>query len=224
MAIFGRKFENHYTYSQVIRIQNSVASTQTEQLLALATHKRLLRSADVRAIGVSPQLLVNLQQKGQLVRVARGVYSLPDAPITEHQTLIEVCQRVPKAVVCLLSALRYHDVGTQAPHQVWIALPESAHTPILDYPVLRVVHLRGAAYSDGIETIDDQGAPIRVYGIAKTIADCFKFRQKIGLDIPLEALKDAWQRRLVSIDDLTRHARVNRVERIMRPYLEALTA
>lgn len=169
-------------------------------------------------------MLVNLQQKGQLVRVARGVYSLPDAPITENQTLIEVCQRVPKAVVCLLSALRFHEVGTQLPHQVWIALPESAHTPRLDYPVLRVVHLRGAAYGGGIETIDDEGAPLRVYGLAKTITDCFKFRHKIGLDVALEALKDAWQRRLVSIDDLTRYARINRVERIMRPYLEALTA
>lgn len=199
-------------------------STQTEQLLALAARKRLLRGADAMGIGASPQLLINLQRAGRLVRVARGVYSLPDAPITEHQTLVEVCERVPKAVVCLLSALRFHDVGTQAPHQVWIALPESAHTPTLDYPVLRVVHLRGAAYSEGIEVTDDEGASIRVYGLAKTIADCFKFRQKIGLDVALEALKDAWQRRLVSIDDLTRHARVNRVERVMRPYLEALTA
>jgi predicted transcriptional regulator of viral defense system len=199
-------------------------STHTEQLLALAARKRLLRGADARGIGASPQLLVNLQRAGRLARVARGVYSLPDAPITEHQTLIEVCERVPKAVVCLLSALRFHDVGTQAPHEVWIALPEAAQTPAIDYPALRVVRLRGPAYSDGIEIADDEGAPVRVYGLAKTIADCFKFRQKIGLDVALEALKDAWQRRLVSIDDLTRYARINRVERVMHPYLEALTA
>jgi len=199
-------------------------STHTEQLLALATRKRLLRGADARGIGASPQLLVNLQRAGRLARVARGVYSLPDAPITEHQTLVEVCERVPKAVVCLLSALRFHDVGTQAPHEVWIALPEAAQTPAIDYPALRAVRLRGPAYSDGIEIADDGGAPVRVYGLAKTIADCFKFRQKIGLDVALEALKDAWQRRLVSIDDLTRYARINRVERVMHPYLEALTA
>lgn len=196
--------------------------SDTDRLLELAASRRLLRGADARDIGVSPQLLIKLQQAGRLVRVARGVYSLPDAPLTEHQSLVEVCRRVPKAVICLLSALRFHELGSQAPHEVWLALPEGVRSPSVDYPALRIVRLRDAAYSEGIETVMDEGAPIRVYGVDKTIADCFKFRHKIGLDVALEALKDAWQRRLVSMDELTHFARINRVERVMLPYLEAL--
>jgi predicted transcriptional regulator of viral defense system len=198
--------------------------TGTERLLALAASRRLVRGADAREVGASPQLLIKLHHAGRLIRVARGVYSLPGAPITEHQSLVEVCRRVPKAAICLLSALRFHAVGTQAPFEVWIALPEATQTPTIGHPALRIARLRGIAYTEGIETVIDQGAPIRVYSLAKTIADCFKFRNKIGLDVALEALKDAWRRRLVSMDDLTRFARINRVARVMQPYLEAITA
>lgn len=184
----------------------------------------MIRAADVRQHGWSPQLLVRLYQVGKLRRVARGLYSLPDAEITEHQTLIEVCQRVPKAVICLLSALQFHEVGTQLPRQVWIALPEASQSPTFDYPALRVVRLRGAAYTDGIQTMTEHGSPIRVYGVAKTVADCFKFRNKIGLDVALEALKAAWRTRKLTIDELTHFAKINRVERVMRPYLEAVVA
>jgi len=142
--------------------------------------------------------------------------------VTEHQTLADVCARVPKAVVCLLTALQFHEIGTQQPHEVWIALPEGTQTPAVTYPPLRIARLRGAAYTEGIETVMDQGAPIRVYNVAKTLTDCFKFRNKVGLDVALEALKDAWRRRKVSMDDLTRYARINRVERVMQPYLEAM--
>lgn len=198
--------------------------TDTEQLLALAARRRLLRGADAREIGASPQLLIRLFQAGRLTRVARGIYSLPDAPVTEHQSLVEVCRRVPKAVICLLSALRFHEVGTQAPYQVWVALPESTPTPAVNSPQLRVVRLRGLAWAEGIENVIDQGATIRVYSLAKTLTDCFKFRHKIGLDVALEALKDAWQRRLISMDELAHFARINRVERVMQPYLQALVA
>lgn len=201
-----------------------MASTVSDQLLHLAAERRLLRGEDAREVGASPQLLIKLYQAGKLQRVARGVYSLPDAPVTEHQSLIEACRRIPKAVICLLSALQFHELGSQSPHEVWIALPESTPTPAIAYPDLRIARLRGAAYSDGIETVMDEGAAIRIYSIAKTITDCFKFRNKIGLDVALEALKDAWRRKLVSIEDLTRFARINRVDRLMRPYLETLMA
>jgi predicted transcriptional regulator of viral defense system len=201
-----------------------VSSSASDRILNLAVYRRLLRGADAREVGASPQLLIKLHQVGKLQRVARGMYSLPDAPVTEHQSLVEVCRRVPKAVICLLSALQFHEVGTQAPHEVWVALPESTRAPSITYPALHIVRLRGAAYSEGIDTIIDEGAVIRVYSIAKTITDCFKFRNKIGLDVALEGLKDAWRRRLVSIDELTRFARINRVERVMQPYLEALVA
>ena len=195
---------------------------QSDHILELARHRRVLRAEDVRAQGWSPQLLIRLHHLGKLQRIARGLYGLPDADFTEHQTLIEVCQRVPKAVLCLLSALQFHEIGRQLPHDVWIALPEGSQTPALNYPKLRIARLRGAAYSDGIQTVTDHGAPIRVYSAAKTVTDCFKFRHKIGLDVALEALKDAWRSRKVNMADLSHFAKINRVERVMQPYLEAL--
>lgn len=198
--------------------------SQSDHILELARHQRVLRAADVREHGWSPQLLLSLHQAGKLQRVARGLYSLPDAEITEHQTLIEVCQRVPKAVLCLLSALQFHGIGTQMPHEVWVALPQSTHTPALDYPLLRITRLRGAAYSEGIQTVTEHGAPIRVYSVAKTVTDCFKFRNKIGLDVALEALKECWRSRRFTMAELNHFAKINRVERVMQPYLEAVVA
>ena len=198
--------------------------TQSDRILDLAQRQRLLSAADVRAHGWSPQLLIKLEQSGKLQRVTRGLYSLPDGPITEHHSLIEVCRRVPKAVVCLLSALQFHEIGTQLPFEVWIALPEATQTPTLDSPALRIARLRGEAYSEGIETLVEHGSTIRVYNLAKTITDCFKFRHKVGLDVALEALKDAWRQRKLDMDQVTRFARINRVEKVMQPYLEAVVA
>ena len=198
--------------------------TQSNHILELALRQRLLSSADVRAHGWSPQLLIKLEQSGKLQRITRGLYSLPDGPITEHQSLIEVCRRVPKAVVCLLSALQFHEIGTQLPFEVWIALPEATQTPALDNPAVRIARLRGEAYSEGIETLVEHGSTIRVYSVAKTITDCFKFRHKVGLDVALEALKDAWRQRKIDMDQVTHFARINRVDKVMQPYLEAVVA
>ncbi|CAM5788443.1 AbiEi antitoxin N-terminal domain-containing protein [Ottowia pentelensis] len=197
--------------------------SQSDHILELARQLRVLRAADVREHGWSPQLLIRLHQAGRLQRLGRGLYGLPDAELTEHQTLIEVCQRVPKAVLCLLSALQWHEIGTQLPHQVWIALPEGTQAPMPGYPPLRITRLRGTAYSEGVLTVTNHGAPIRVYSAAKTVTDCFKFRNKIGLDVALEALKDAWRSRKVTMDELSHFAKINRVERVMQPYLEAVT-
>ncbi len=197
---------------------------QSDHILELARHRRVLRAADVREHGWAPQLLLSLNQAGKLQRVARGLYSLPNAEISEHQVAMEVCQRVPKAVLCLLSALQFHQVGTQMPHEVWIALPQGTQTPALDYPTLRIARLRGAAYSEGIETVTLHGVPIRVYSVAKTLTDCFKFRHKIGLDVALEALKDAWRTRRITMEEVNYFAKVNRVEKVMQPYLETVVA
>ena len=201
-----------------------MSATQSDYILDLAQRQRLLSAADVRAHGWSPQLLIKLEQSGKLQRVTRGLYSLPDGLITEHQSLIEVCRRVPKAVVCLLSALQFHEIGTQLPFEVWIALPEATQTPALNNPALRIARLRGEAYSEGIETLVEHGSTIRVYSLAKTITDCFKFRHKVGLDVALEALKDAWQQRKLDMDQVTHFARINRVEKVMQPYLETVVA
>jgi len=201
-----------------------VPLTQTARILELARRQQLLSAADLRAHGWSPQLLLKLQLHDKLQRVSRGLYSLPDSEMTEHQSLVEVCRRVPKAVVCLLSALQFHEVGTQLPHEVWIALPEATQTPAIDYPSLRIVRLRGEAYSEGIETIDEHGSTIRVYSLAKTITDGFKFRNKVGLDVALEALKEAWRLRKLNIDEVMRYAEINRVANVMQPYLETVVA
>jgi predicted transcriptional regulator of viral defense system len=201
-----------------------VPPTQSNHILELALRQRLLSAADVRAHGWSPQLLIKLEQSGKLQRITRGLYSLPDGPITEHQSLIEICRRVPKAVVCLLSALQFHEIGTQLPFEVWIALPEATQTPALDNPAVRIARLRGEAYSEGIETLVEHGSTIRVYSVAKTITDCFKFRHKVGLDVALEALKDAWRQRKIDMDQVTHFARINRVDKVMQPYLEAVVA
>ena len=197
---------------------------QADHILDLARRQRVLRAADVRAQGWSPQLLQSLHQAGKLDRVARGLYSLPDSNVTEHQTLIEVCQRLPKAVLCLLTALQFHNIGTQMPREVWIALPEATQTPVIDTPILRIARLRGDAYSTGIEIVREHGAPIRVYSVAKTVTDCFKFRNKIGLDVALEALISAWRSRKVTMAELNHFAKINRVERVMQPYLEVMAA
>lgn len=201
-----------------------MSPTQTAHILELARRQRLLSAADLRSHGWSPQLLLKLHRTGQLQRVTRGLYSLPDSEMTEHQSLVEVCRRVPKAVICLLSALQFHEIGTQLPHEVWIALPEATQTPAIDYPSLRIARLRGEAYSEGIETIVEHGSTIRVYSLAKTITDCFKFRHKVGLDVALEALKEAWRQRKLNIDEVTRYARINRVAQVMQPYLETIVA
>lgn len=200
------------------------SATQSEQILALARTKTLVSAADVREHGWSSQMLIKLHKDGKLERVTRGLYAVPGAETTTHRSLAEVCRRVPKGVVCLLSALQFHEIGTQLPHEVWIGVPEGTQTPAVDYPPLRIVRLRGAAYADGIESFAEAGSAIRVYGIEKTVADCFKFRHKIGLDVALEALKDSWGQRKLAVDRLSHFARINRVERILQPFLEAIVA
>ena len=161
---------------------------------------------------------------GALERVARGRYRLPDAPITEHHGFALVAAAVPKAVICLLSALSFHQIGTQLPHEVWIALDRRSRRPSLAYPRLRVHRFGGNALTEGIETHRIEGETVRVTTVAKTIADVFKYRNKVGLDVALEALREAWRARRFTMDEIHRYARICRVERVMRPYIEALVA
>jgi predicted transcriptional regulator of viral defense system len=154
--------------------------------------------------------------------VSRGLYSASGAEITENHAAVEACKRVPHGVICLISALRMHDLGTQIPHEVWLAIDGTARNPLIDYPPVRIVRMSGAARTAGIERQVFEGVAVRVYSPAKTIADCFKFRNKIGLDVALEALRDFWMSRGRSVDDLWRFASICRVANVMRPYLEML--
>ncbi len=192
------------------------------QVLRLARRRGSITRREVARAGIHTQALSRLVRAGTLERVFRGRYRLPDAPLTEHHGLALVAAAVPSAVVCLVSALSFHGIGTQLPPEVWIALDRRARRPALPWPRLRVHRFSGKALTEGIETHRLEGESVKVYGVAKTIADVFKYRNKVGLDVALEALREAWRARRFTMDEIHRYARVCRVERVMRPYLEAL--
>jgi len=199
-------------------------ATASARALRLARRAKSVTRGDIAAAGIHTQALTRLVKNGTLERVSRGRYRLPDAPVTEHHGLALAVAAVPKGVVCLISALNFHGIGTQVPAEVWIALDRRTRRPALRYPPLRVVRFGGFALSEGIESHSIEGVAVRVYNVAKTLADVFKYRNKIGLDVALEALREAWRDRRFKMDDIHRYARVCRVERVMRPYLESLAA
>jgi predicted transcriptional regulator of viral defense system len=197
--------------------------TSTEQRIqTLLRRAGTARSRELVAAGMTRSQLSRMVAAGQLVRVARGLYAMPDYQGGEHSALVAVARRAPGVVFCLLTALRIHDLTTQAPFEVWIAIGNKEHPPRLDYPPLRTVRFSAAALATGVEMRRVDGAEVRVTSVAKTVADCFKFRNKIGLDVALEALREARRAKKASADDLWRYARINRVTNVMRPYLEAV--
>jgi predicted transcriptional regulator of viral defense system len=199
-----------------------MTQTMAQQVLEIVHRAGMVRARDLMEHGISPTHLQRLYEQGLLLRSGRGVYLPAEAEMEESTTLAEVALRVPAGVVCLLSALQFHGLTTQLPHQVWIALPLRANTPRLDYPPVRVVHLSGEALTTGIEEKRIGNATVHIYCPAKTIADCFKFRNKIGLDVALEALRDCWNKRRATIDELWRYAKICRIANVMRPYLESI--
>lgn len=194
---------------------------QERRALQLAG-KGLLRARDARKRGVPTVVLTRLVAAGRLERVGRGVYAIPDADISAHRTLAEAVIRVPRGVICLLSALRMHEIGLQMPSQVWLALPHKLKPPRLEYPQLRIVRMSGPALTSGIERRIVDGVPVPVFSAAKTVVDCFKYRNKIGTDVAVEALREGWRARKFKLADIWRYARICRVANVMRPYLEAL--
>lgn len=199
--------------------------TQTasrERLMRLARSRGLVSARQVAKLGIHTQALSRLVKEGLLERVARGQYRPADHPVTEHHGLALAAATVPGGVICLLSALGFHGLGTQLPFEVWMAMDRRARKPALRYPPLRVVRFTGPALTAGVETHTLEGQSVRVYNVTKTLADCFKYRNKIGLDVVLEALGEAWRKRCFTMDEIDRFARICRVERVMRPYLEAL--
>lgn len=177
-----------------------------------------------REISAHSQNLTRLVREGALERVARGTYRAADSPVSEHHAFAIVGTIAPHSVICLLSALAFHGVGTQLPFEVWVAIERGTRPPALRNPPLRVVRMSGESFKAGIETHGIDGRKVRIYSVAKTIADLFKFRNRIGIDVAIEALRDSWQRHLVTIDEIDRYAHICRVDRVMRPYLETLLA
>lgn len=199
-----------------------LSETHTQRVLDLVGQRGLLRASDLDAIDAPRVVLTRLNAAGLLERVGRGLYRLPDAQVSEFESLATVATKVPQAVFCLLTALQFHELTTQLPRQVWIAMPRGSHPPRIDYPPIKMVQFTGEAYSAGVEEVERDGARLRVYGVAKTVADCFKHRNKIGLDVALEALRDARSRNKASVDEIWRYAKVCRVANVMRPYLESI--
>ena len=198
------------------------ATKPIERTMQYVRRKGIVRPRDLEALGIPREYLLRLHRQGKLSRSGRGIYTLPDAAVTEHHSYAEVAKRVPEAILCLLSALAFHELTTQSPAEVWIALGKGARKPAILSPSLRVVRLTEPSLSEGVEKHTVEGVPVRVYSAAKTVADCFKFRNKIGLDVAIEALKDSLRQKKATINDIYRYAKICRVSNVIRPYMEAL--
>lgn len=195
---------------------------KTGQILKLIRNSGIVSTAEIHSLGIHHEYLRQMCARGELVRVGRGLYSLPDADFTIHYGLMLAAKAVPRGVICLLSALRFHEIGTQAPHRVWIALDRRAARPQVRLPKMRIVRFSGEALTEGVDEYNIEGVQVRIYNIAKTVTDCFKYRNKIGLDVALEALRDVLHGRKCSIDELWKYAKICRVTKIIRPYMEAI--
>jgi predicted transcriptional regulator of viral defense system len=199
-----------------------MSETRFQQVLNLVRTHGVLRPRDLAGHGIPREYLVRLVARGLLDRPARGVYVLPGGAVSEHQSLMEAVKRVPRGVVCLLSALRFHQLTTQAPFEVWLAISKKARLPKIDYPSLRIVRFTEAALVADIEKHVVQGVELTVTTPGRTVVDCFKYRNKIGVDVAIEALRDSWRRKKTTMDELHRIASTHRVANVMRPYLESL--
>lgn len=196
--------------------------SKSDRLLTLAAKRQILRSKDIFALGIPRNYLPRLVRKGVLRKLGRGLYTATASHVTEHLSLVEAAHKIPKGVLCLLSALQFHRFTTQVPHLVWMAIDVKAWAPRVASPPIRLVRMSGVALHFGVKEYPVRRGSLKVYTPAKTVADCFKFRNKIGLDVALEALRECRRLKKASMDDLWAAAKVCRVANVIRPYLESL--
>jgi len=182
----------------------------------------VLKTTQALALGIHPRTLYSLRAHGRLIQVNRGLYRLADQKLTEHHGLAMISKLVPRGIICLLSALRFHRLTTQAPFEVWLALGRAMRKPKINHQPIRIVRFSGAALGMGVDKHVIEGVTVHVYNPAKTVADCFKYRHKIGLDVALEALREGWRERRFTMDELWCYGKICRVANVMQPYLEAL--
>jgi predicted transcriptional regulator of viral defense system len=201
-----------------LKVNTTHADTVTEMMRSQA----VTRAREIAEAGVHPEIVRRMLRNGIIVRAGRGLYMLSRHEPSQYQTLIEVAKRAPHGVMCLLTALHFHEIGTQNPRDVWMALPKGGRKPSMAYPRLRVFRISGTTFDAGAETHVLDGVPVRIYSVARTVADCFKFRNTVGMEATIEALRESIRDRRCTIDDLIRNARLCRVERIIRPYIEAM--
>jgi len=187
-----------------------------------ADHNGILRASKAIELGVPKHVLYEMAKTGELVREAQGIYRLSDGDPLGNPDLVNISLRVPRAVFCLISALYFHELTTQIPHSVYFALPRDVKTPKVYHPPVWVFHYSKTSYQAGIIEYELDGVKVKIYDREKTVADCFKFRKKVGMDVALEAVKDYFTQPNPNVSLLLKYARINRVEKVMRPYLEAL--
>lgn len=201
-----------------------MAITADDRLRKALRKAGATRARELEAAGFARTQIARLVSAGKLQKIGRGLYAPANYQGTENSALVAVAKRAPDVVFCLLTALRFHELTTQSPFEVWIAIANKDHPPRLEYPPLRTVRFSEASLDYGVEEKKVEGVVLRITSPAKTVADCFKFRNKVGLDVALEALRETWRARRFTMDELDRYARICRVQRVMRPFLEALVA
>jgi predicted transcriptional regulator of viral defense system len=197
--------------------------SKTDVLIKIIRQMGVLRPRDLDAHGIPRQYLRLATDQGLVQRIGRGLYVAPDSEPTEHHSIVGAAKRVPRGVICLLSALRFHDLTTQSPHEVWVAIGEKSRLPQTDHPALHVVRFSQASLHFGVLKQKIEGVPVQVFNPAKTVADCFKYRNKIGLDVAIEALRDSLRKKKASMDELWQAAKICRVTRVMQPYMESIS-
>jgi predicted transcriptional regulator of viral defense system len=193
-----------------------------QRIVKTVRQQGVIRPRDLEAVGIPRESLLRLMRQGVVERTGRGVYELKDSSPTEHHSFAVVAKEAPKAVICLLSALRFHELTTQHPAEVWIGIHVRARRPKISSVSFRSVRYSENTFKSGVDVHRIEGAAVRIFSAAKTVADCFKYRNKVGLDVAIEALRDALRQKKASVIQLNRYAELNRVSRIMRPYLDAL--
>jgi len=200
------------------------SASQRNVARAVLTALGIARLAELRDAGVTAATVSRMEQDGEVLRLARGLYQLPDAPLDPHHSLAEVAKRIPKGVVCLVSALAFHGLTDQLPRQVWLAIGHKDWSPKPDGTPFRLVRFTDRLLNESVEIHSIEGVPVKVFGIAKTVADCFRYRNKIGLPVAIEGLQEALRQRKTTPAEIARQAERGAVATVIRPYLEALTA
>ena len=196
--------------------------SKMQQVIDYAREHKIIRAKDIESEGIHRETLKRLTEQGILIHSARGIYTFAEAQITENHTLAQTAKRFSGGVVCLLSALSFYEITTQTPFEVWFAVPQT-HRPLKDSLLpIRTVYMSGKSLDEGIEEYLIEGVKVQIYCLAKTVIDCFKFRNKIGLDVAIEALQDSWRERRCSIDELWHYAKICRVHNVICPYLNSL--
>ncbi len=197
--------------------------TQASRLLRYVQNHGMVRPRDLEAIGVDRRVLKRLFDRGELVRRSRGVYIMPDHETTRHTDLAAVCARAPRVTVCLISALDFYELTTQVAHAVWVMIDRAGRRPKIEQPRIRIVYASGEALTAGIETHEIEGVAVAITTPAKTVADCFKYRDRVGQDVAIEALRDCLRQGKASPAEIFEMAKIDRVAKTVRPYIEALT-